>query len=92
MTTYQDEHRNSIATQASVPGPASVPEEYPLSSEFPGMTTYQDEHEDAAVGATRWPLDPTSTCWSATPIFFTRKHFWPRARSSAPLARSAAAE
>ena len=39
----------TIASAADTPYPSSVPEEYPLSSEFPNMVTYKQEHHDSAV-------------------------------------------
>jgi hypothetical protein len=49
MTTYQDEHRNSIAQQAPANYPAEALQEYPLSGEFPNMVTYKQEHHNSAI-------------------------------------------
>jgi hypothetical protein len=59
LETYQDGHRNSIATQASVPGPTSAPEEYSMTSEFPNVVTYKREHRDT-VATQAEVSDPTS--------------------------------
>jgi uncharacterized protein Usg len=54
MTTYLDEHRDSIRQQAAVSYPSAALQEYPLSGEFPNMVTYQQEHLNSAI--TQAPL------------------------------------
>jgi hypothetical protein len=39
----------AAAMAADTPYPSSVPEEYPLSQEFPNMDTYKKEHRDSVA-------------------------------------------
>ena len=60
IDTYKREHRDSIATQATVPVPAAAQQEYPLSSEFPGMVTYRQLHRNDTVAASQDSVFPYS--------------------------------
>jgi hypothetical protein len=49
MVTYQDLHRDSIASQPAIANPAEAQQATPLSSEFPDMVTYKQEHRDTVA-------------------------------------------
>ena len=57
--TYQDGHRNSPGTRASVPNPTSASDESPLTSEFPNIRTYKQNHRDTVATQAEVP-NPTS--------------------------------
>jgi hypothetical protein len=59
MVTYQDLHRDTIASQPEIANPSSAQQEIPLSAEFPDMVTYKQEHRDtiASQPAMTWPAE-----------------------------------
>jgi hypothetical protein len=49
MQTFEQQHRDSVLSQAPTPYPSAAQQEYPLSGEFANIVTYKQEHRNDPV-------------------------------------------
>src|SRR6476661_5837962 len=76
----------TIASAADTPFPSSVPDEYPLSQEFPNVVTYQQEHLNGAI------TQATTTYPTSVPDEYSLASEFPKMTTYADLHRDRAAD